>query len=368
MLGVTDILPLVCQISPQYLEHLLATTVFHSRGDLVAAVRTAAEKGWHCEASPKREVFVTLSSTPIRFWEFDTRERLLGYQPQRFAADLHTLALARQLWRSSSDAVFLNQVNLFSRHDFLRPSKQKRETLVPAQALHIVENGVGVLPVTGKDPRGAQLRQGVLDTVAAATLMEAACCGKVENAAQVFEAATALRIARLTVRDKKDSAWQAADLPPDVRALVERELNEGNTVVIPSQAVALDKGVKVTAWYRINPETGQTLGVAENGWAGPLRMDEVSQIEAAVRTLRGFTRVPEVAVRRSLAWRVRNLCDFGTEDAVPLLFHTGGRAGTLMAHKLAVEPVCRSARAAREGEDSLSDPSTSPKVPHKARR
>ena len=51
---------------------------------------------------------------------------------------------------------------------------------------------------------------------------------------------------------------------PDALARISDALTAGNAVVVPARPVALG-GQSVTAWYQINPQTGNTIGVTQDG-------------------------------------------------------------------------------------------------------
>jgi hypothetical protein len=57
------------------------------------------------------------------------------------------------------------------------------------------------------------------------------------------------------------------ELSPAVRARIRAELTAGRIVVVPRRAVEVD-GRPAVAWWRVDPLTGRTLGIAENGTGG----------------------------------------------------------------------------------------------------
>ena len=54
------------------------------------------------------------------------------------------------------------------------------------------------------------------------------------------------------------------ELPHDVRVRIERDLAEGYVVLVPKKAMLL-QGRPVVGWWRVDPLSGQTLGIGESG-------------------------------------------------------------------------------------------------------
>jgi hypothetical protein len=55
-----------------------------------------------------------------------------------------------------------------------------------------------------------------------------------------------------------------SSFPPEAAARISADLGTGNVVIAPEQSVDVD-GKKRVAWWRIDPTTGQTTGVTEDG-------------------------------------------------------------------------------------------------------
>ncbi|HVR76040.1 MAG TPA: hypothetical protein VMT52_17040, partial [Planctomycetota bacterium] len=66
------------------------------------------------------------------------------------------------------------------------------------------------------------------------------------------------------VRDVKDPIWGEVEIPPDVKSRIEDDLAAGFIAVLPRKGVALDSGAAF-GWWRVHPETGETLGRMEHG-------------------------------------------------------------------------------------------------------
>ena len=220
----TEILPLSCAMSPEFVLHLTAESVLRNR-DLLrsAALGTLGGQDPSSVASP-----IPLPS------------------------HLYTLALARFESKDTAD-VYLARPNILTRHTFL--------VVTPAgfrvrEATDIVANEVAV-DLAEEDGFGAQVRQGVRDTNAEALLPR--------------EGASFNSVAEAFVRPQGWAVIGAAagqappGLPRDAGRLIASEAEAGLLVVAPSRPVRLSDE-EFVGWWRIDPRTGHTLGVAENGW------------------------------------------------------------------------------------------------------
>jgi len=105
-----------------------------------------------------------------------------------------------------------------------------------------------------------RLVQGVLDTAVETLLMD-----EVSRVTNVSDTLAAQPDAQnwLLVRNKNDPAWMEANVPKDERARVEADLAAGYAIVLPRQAAS--GGRSAPGWWRIDPATGQTLGIDRHG-------------------------------------------------------------------------------------------------------
>ena len=142
----------------------------------------------------------------------------------------------------------------------------------------IVENGLTPRPGS-KAAAGAfaaRVEQGVVDTNAESLLVSR--CATVVSTAEMFD----LRDAGgewVTVRGPGEAKWKAARVPADVRARVDRDVAAGFVVVVPTAPVALAGGEAV-GWWRIDPATGQTLGMGDAG--GGATMAEYASLISSI--------------------------------------------------------------------------------------
>ncbi len=262
LMGETEIFPLVCQLSPEYIEYLTVKKMLANRNILPNLVRSAYTADFNTLNEQANKL------TPLQ-----------GY--------LYNFALVRNEWSRFRDDVYLDRPNIISYHNGLRKNSQGE--VVSFQGFDIVANDVAVRP--GADQFMVNLEQGVLDTNAEALIAKANCpdaedstdCGLVENTAEIFARSKSQGIEWLTMQNIDDPV----KLPDDVRARIGQDLKEGYTVLVPEKPVSLD-GRDVVGWWRVNSRTGQTLGIGKNGWGqtaseGVLVIDRIS-IPMAKRT------------------------------------------------------------------------------------
>jgi hypothetical protein len=263
LLGQTEILPLSCQLSPEFVQHLTATGMLANREILLGALR----KG---DGSTAKDLAT----------EIDKATPLPG--------PLYALALARRMWSRFRGDIYQDSPNVFSYHVMMRQNQHGE--LVLCQGFDIVANDVAV-PVGSKaDPFLVRIEQGVVDTNAEALIMGG--CGKVENTAELFSMGGGKGENWVTIRSQSDPAWQSVELPMDVRARIEKDLATGYVVMVPKKPITVeDRGL--IGWWRVNPTTGQTLGMGQRGW-GTADEDAALRAKAIEDAIRGARAIGKV--------------------------------------------------------------------------
>ena len=68
----------------------------------------------------------------------------------------------------------------------------------------------------------------------------------------------------ITVRKIDDPAWQAAKVPADMRSRVNEAVASGMVAVVSAKPVDIN-GRQSFGWWRVDPATGQTLGMSDIG-------------------------------------------------------------------------------------------------------
>jgi hypothetical protein len=202
------------------------------------------------------------------------------------------------------------QVDIATRHGYrwyhnepnltagiLAPVKAEQDRYSLAASIDLVHQGYGVLPIQGTTPSAHPLvLAGVLAHVAERTGAEAGAELSPEapppagSVAQVFEEAAraGVPIQTLTPETGDPGALAISDV---ARTRVREALTAGYVVIVPERAVTLD-GVDQVGWWQVDPGTGRTIDVMENGRGGsPIGEDTVILVGGP-------------AWRAALAWKV----------------------------------------------------------------
>jgi hypothetical protein len=173
----------------------------------------------------------------------------------------YRLALERWELSRCRGCAYLDYPNVLSYDRSLRLGTN--DDVSSHHGFDIVCNRVAVVPQSNIDTYLVRLEQGVLDTNAESLLMdESADCLK--NTGLVYARARAQTVEWLALRDKTDPAWRMVELPQDIRFRIERDLADGYVVVTPNRPI-LFRGQELVGWWRVDPKTGETLGIGANG-------------------------------------------------------------------------------------------------------
>jgi len=235
ILGETEILPLVCELSPEFIEERTASYVLLNRDVYLNLIENYG--GWE-----PQELF--LEMTKIK----------------PLSAKLHGFALKRFRLSPSGDEISLRSPNLFARHSSLMTNEQGE--LIKAESLDIIANDISPARKTSAHPFSVRVEQGILDTLVEAH--EMAERGSVENTALLFRQSRTQGISWVLIHGLEDPNWKRIQLSADARGRLEQELARGYDVIVPEKEISM-AGKPRFAWWRLNPETGNLLGIGEKG-------------------------------------------------------------------------------------------------------
>ncbi|MDP6605364.1 MAG: hypothetical protein QF664_03775 [Dehalococcoidia bacterium] len=172
--------------------------------------------------------------------------------PEGVPLQLYSLAVARSEWAGGT-RTYMRRPNILTTHRGYRLGTDG--TLSFEQRFDIVANDV----TSAGDAFDARLRQGVLDTNAEALLL--AVDGPVANTAELMAADADSGRNWVLITDLAAAPWSASGAGARMRQLVGADLAAGYAVVAPP---TVDNEEDV-AWWRIDPATGDTLGMMANG-------------------------------------------------------------------------------------------------------
>jgi hypothetical protein len=275
ILGQTEFLPLFCRLSPAYIESLAAENILLDR-----------------------EFYLNLQE---EYGSLTPQDVLTQLSELRFLrGELYGLALKRFEFSAQAADTYLDSPNLFAFHSSLE--LDEKGELLGSQCLDIVSNDVAVSPAAKEDPFRIQLGQGVLDTVLEA--QEMSDQGRVSNTALIFAESRAQKINWLLIKNSEDPNWSRVQMPPDIRARIEKDLAAGYWAIAPVQQIPFG-GKPQSAWWRLNPETGNILGLGENSMGQAMtqyavKVNIVLQLKTAIQIYADIMRCMATAITSPL--------------------------------------------------------------------
>jgi hypothetical protein len=172
------------------------------------------------------------------------------------------LALLRNSWGREGSGVYMDLPLVLSHHSGIRFGSPSEN--VAFEAFDIVSNRAAVSPDGGAESFRARLEQGVLDTNAEAMLLRDVLTfpDSGENTARAFERSLRRGVPWVLISAPGDPLLKK--FPASVRARLYADLAAGNLVAVPRPQEAIEAGD--FAWWRIDPLTGDTLGIGPRGW------------------------------------------------------------------------------------------------------
>ena len=258
MLMRTEMLPVSCRFSPEFLMHLASQSLTGNRKVIKSALRGDFEPG-----------------TP-------SGDALLEHMAP-VVSRLYSLAEARIEWANDPGSMFVSEPQLLTTHSYAVP---KNDHIAFRDATDIVANNFGV-SLGVLDGFAARLTQGVLDTnVESQVRPETSSFG---NTAEAY--AKSGSWARVVDAEQV----KALNLPSDSRQRISEDLLSGNDIVAPQSAIPMPVE-DFSGWWRIDRNSGSTLGMGANGWGSELTEHESTDapaVEQEPRFIRMMTAARE---------------------------------------------------------------------------
>ena len=172
------------------------------------------------------------------------------------------LAVRRREWSPDADRTFVDRINLLSAH--YRFGVDDAGAQLSKSYTDIVSNGVAPMPGV-VDSVQMRLAQGIADTNAEAALQAGPRSG---NAARSFAADLADGVPWRVVASPAD--LDTLRLSPDLHVRIAAALAKGYIAVLPRGA-----GPEDSVWWRVNPASGETLGIGQLGWGAAAEYAEL---------------------------------------------------------------------------------------------
>ncbi len=234
MMGESQIQILSSKLAPDFLLHLGAVS-----------------------ALDNRPVLDELASDP--FGKLPSNYMELFSKLKGLPSALYNLATLRFAANPFSDWIYIDRPTIVAQHTSLH--RAGGGDFVAKVSLDIVENGMGVDPFAADHAALLRVSQGVADTNAEAQALSDV--GPVlPNTAQVFSAAQPAGSGWIALRAGDEALLVKLGRDPDTVARISADLAQGLTVVLPAHPTAEQTAA---GWWRIDPDTGNTLGIGPSG-------------------------------------------------------------------------------------------------------
>ena len=195
---------------------------------------------------------------------------------------LGTYALARQLLNPQRADVFVDEPNIVTYRAYRRLEEGQPPSLL--ELMDVVTNGRGVRPGAAR-PFDVRLSQGVVDT-AAEILALSTDLAHAKNTIEVFANAKTRGTGLVVASKSRAGALNDLHLSQDVSTRVNETLTSNLIAILPKAAQMVD-GAPRFGWWRVNPATGESLGVMDSGFnqAGTERTVITSRASLVTRAL-----------------------------------------------------------------------------------
>lgn len=249
LLSQTDIFLQPCELTVEYLAHLSSASIVANHA---ALKELAAER----DPVKVRDMAAALFDK-IDVW-----------------GPLPDLASWRSALGENPANWFVDRPNILSYR--ISPPVVNADRATITELIDIASNGIGVRQGAGQKSFQIRVRQGVADTVAELVALGGDFRGPENTASFISKATDANDGALVLLREMagvKDLGW-----PEDAAARLAANLEAGYAVVALRQPVEFD-GQARTGWWRIDPATGETIGVMDNGYHQALTDKELTDFQ-----------------------------------------------------------------------------------------
>jgi len=188
----------------------------------------------------------------------------LGEMPNRLTrvpGPEHFFGLFRYHLAAEEPAFYLDRPNVALFRTDLRQSEDGN--VLTAAGFDIVFNGITAFRSRDIDSFRENVGQGILDTNLEAILLRAP--DRVyNNTAELFAQSRLQSVNWKLVQSPEDAAIKKLAISDDIKERLAKDLRDGNLVILPPTPLKLG-GNAYFGWWRIDPATGETLGINESG-------------------------------------------------------------------------------------------------------
>lgn len=236
LLSKTDILLQPCDLTSEFVAHLMSSGII-------------------ANASSLRKLSQERDSSKAQHLAATILRKMHRWGP------LPHLALWRSALVDTASDSFISKPNVLNYRFSRRAVDADREAF--REMIDLAANGTEVRRNATRDPFEVRLQQGVADTVAEIMALGDELHTANNTAAVMATAGEGNPVMVLGPRDSKElrnHGWT-----DDVVARLKFNLDAGFLVVVSKEPVLRDDGQRV-AWWRIDPVTGETVGVMDTGF------------------------------------------------------------------------------------------------------
>jgi transposase-like protein len=237
LFGIIDILPVVCQVSSQFVNQI--------------ATRNLLDQLRFLREELKRDNLEKMKDLNSR----------IGMAFEAIQSPLHKWALLRPRWNRYANHVYFDSVNIVNLRT--RIAEDVEGELMLRRTFDVVTNSISVNPRVKISPALVRINQGVADT-----LSEAMAVPGPEphmNVSYLVDLAKNQGIDWRLVNSFQDNRWEKWRLSEDIRQRIENSLAKGWSVVVPERPLVIEGKTRL-GWWRIDLRNGETLGVMDTGF------------------------------------------------------------------------------------------------------
>jgi len=249
LLSQTDIFLQPCELTVDFVTHLVSAGIVANREALKAL---AAER----DSAKAKDAAAAL------FPKIDVWNPLLDMAQWRSALGNHPTQ-----W-------FIDRPNVLAYR--ITPPVVNAERTAIVESIDIASNPIGVRARGNREAFQVRVRQGVADTVAE-FVASGRDARRTENTASFISLAMEANAGTL-VRLRDTTAVHDLHWPDDATARIAADLESGYAVVGLERPFEVDGQVR-TGWWRIDPATGETVGVMDNGFHPAMTEREMSDFQ-----------------------------------------------------------------------------------------
>ncbi len=258
LLSRTDILLQPCDLTEEFITHLAASTVVDNQEMFRQLSREH-------DPAKSREIASTLLDEMNRW------------------GPLPDLAIWRAGIAEQTGDGFIDRPNVLNYRVSLPVVNADQVGL--RELIDVVSNSTGVRPGTSRDAFEIRVRQGVSDTVSE-ILALGGNLQSGENTASVFARSSPGPDGRILIRSNDKDSVIDLGWPDEVAARLTEEIESGYAAFAVKNPVEVD-GLQRLAWWRIDPATGETIGVMDTGYHAA-SLTERAELEKTIESIRRY--------------------------------------------------------------------------------